>query len=117
MERLRVSHSMDKNDNSVTLYEGINWIKKDEIKNKNNDYEKFTTPIKKQKEIQKEELILDVFNYSSTNNKNILICELDIQLNPTNENEKNKIPENNIKYNNNIVKDFKKELEKNVMMN
>ena len=114
LESLRVSHSMDKNDNSVTLYEGINGIKKDNIKNKNNDFEKFTTPIKKQKEIQKVELIPDVFNYSSTNNKNIQVSELDIQLNPTNENEKNKIPENNIKYNNNIVKDFKKELEKNL---
>ncbi len=53
MEGLRVSHSMDKNDNSVTLYEGINGIKKDKIKNKNNDFENYQLKLKNKKKYKK----------------------------------------------------------------
>ena len=40
LESLRISHSMDKNDNSVTLFERINGIKKDCDKNKISDSDK-----------------------------------------------------------------------------
>ena len=107
LESLRISHSMDKNDNSVTLFERINGIKKDCDKNKISDFE---TP--KKKDTKKVELIPDVFNYSSTNNKNVQVSELDIKLNSSNT-QKNKQIVRNIN-NNSKGKDFKKELEKNL---
>ena len=94
LQSLRISHSIaSPKDDATTLLERMQLIKDTAMKNEDN--EGLKTPPKKENinydgyhNNNKVQIMKDVFDCSSTENKNVIVSELDIQISTNNKNEK-----------------------------
>ena len=106
LQSLRISHSISSpKDNELTLLERMQLIKE----NTNNDEQNviLRTPPKKQNENfdgynnNKVEIMQNVFDCTSTDNKNVMVSELDIQITTNKKEEKKQNENHNINIYNN----------------